>query len=107
VATRRFLTFKEGKISAVLRGEMARHLNVDAAARPPHQGRARAETFGLGARTCTVPPSRMKRPVEATEFRIPLFDAAMNVIGRRGATTGLLFLRPTIHRPGKCMGVKA
>jgi integrase len=56
---------------------------------------ARTEEFDLGARTWTVPASRMKRKGKrrATPHRVPLSDAALAVVQRVGAREGLLFPR--------------
>jgi integrase len=54
---------------------------------------ARAEEFDLTKRIWLIPPSRMKRRGQrkALPFRVPLSDAAINIVERVGVKEGLLF----------------
>jgi integrase len=67
---------------------------------------ARAEEFDLVNRVWTVPASRMKRRGKRKKlpFRIPLSDAAIQVIERVGAKAGWLFPGATHKTLGRAHG---
>lgn len=73
---------------------------VDAAAR------ARIEEFDLSTRVWTIPADRMKRRGKRRKlgFRVPLSDAAIEVVRSIGVTEGLLFPGATDHSLARAHG---